>query len=299
METLTNIHTILVPLDHTKITEELVQIAIAWQKRTNGKLFFLHVGMEGGIHNSGQLDTFKEFLEKIGNLPEYEAVYKEGNSAIEIVNTANELNADLIIMGAHDHTMLDRLFLGSNTDYVIHKCSCPVYVHKRYEGEFTDKIIVPIDYSAVNKTVIALADQLAQEKGAELLFVHADPPLEPYNLFGLGSVISSDMAQSIQKNYNEALEEDARNHEFTLKRYLEGCEIQSSYKCVSLTGKPYDCILQAQTDNKAGLIIMAAHSHTTMNRILNGSNTDFLLHHAPCPMFVYKESVLHEAKEEA
>ena len=38
----------------------------------------------------------------------------------------------------------------------------------------------------------------------------------------------------------------------------------------------------------AGLIMMAAHSHTLMSRLIMGSNTDYLVHHAACPMYIYR-----------
>ena len=94
------------------------------------------------------------------------------------MNLVEILDPDLIIMAAHSHTVLDRYFLGSNTDYVVHHCHCPVYVHKQHTGTFSNKIIVPLDYTEVNKPVVKYADDWAQRTGAELYFIHVEPELE-------------------------------------------------------------------------------------------------------------------------
>lgn len=52
----------------------------------------------------------------------------EGNVAWEILNLAKEWPADIIVMGSHARTGLDRLLLGSVSSEVMAKAACPVYV---------------------------------------------------------------------------------------------------------------------------------------------------------------------------
>lgn len=53
-----------------------------------------------------------------------------GNPAEAITNTAKENNADLIVVGSHGRTGLDRLLMGSVTERVIGLSSCAVLVVK-------------------------------------------------------------------------------------------------------------------------------------------------------------------------
>lgn len=49
-----------------------------------------------------------------------------GPAPAEIVRLANELHADLIVMGTHGRSGLTHLLLGSVTEKVVRKASCPV-----------------------------------------------------------------------------------------------------------------------------------------------------------------------------
>ena len=54
----------------------------------------------------------------------------EGGPASEIVNTADEENVDLIVMGTAGRKGLDRFFLGSVSEKVLRTASCSVMVVK-------------------------------------------------------------------------------------------------------------------------------------------------------------------------
>ena len=44
-----------------------------------------------------------------------------------------------------------------------------------------------------------------------------------------------------------------------------------------------------QKAHKPAMMMMAAHSHTAIGRMLMGSNTDYLVHHANSPMLIFKD----------
>jgi quercetin dioxygenase-like cupin family protein len=52
----------------------------------------------------------------------------EGNAPCEILRLAQALNCDLIVMGTHGRTGLDRLLTGSVAEEVLRKAICPVLV---------------------------------------------------------------------------------------------------------------------------------------------------------------------------
>ena len=73
-----------------------------------------------------------------------------------------ELNPLMILMAPHDHTVLERLFLGSNSDHILHHGHTPVMVYKGLSEEMENKILVPIDY-------IDISRELLQEKQCQVL----------------------------------------------------------------------------------------------------------------------------------
>ena len=76
----------------------------------------------------------------------------------------------------------------------------------------------------------------------------------------------------------------------TLEEYVAALDVKSEHHMVFQTGKPYLAIEALQQKTQAGLVMMAAHSHTLLNRLFVGSNTDYLLHHLNCSIYVYKEN---------
>jgi nucleotide-binding universal stress UspA family protein len=49
-----------------------------------------------------------------------------GRPYVEILRAANERLVDLIVMGVHGRSALDRLVFGSTTEHIIRRATCPV-----------------------------------------------------------------------------------------------------------------------------------------------------------------------------
>lgn len=59
---------------------------------------------------------------------------RSGLSATQITNFAKQKKVDLVVMGAHGRSVLDRLILGSVADKVIRQATCPVLVIRGQES---------------------------------------------------------------------------------------------------------------------------------------------------------------------
>jgi nucleotide-binding universal stress UspA family protein len=55
-----------------------------------------------------------------------------------VLRVANEIDADLIIMGSHRHTVIGEVVLGSTTQKVLHKATQPVLVVRIPDGYFEE-----------------------------------------------------------------------------------------------------------------------------------------------------------------
>jgi len=58
-----------------------------------------------------------------------------GNPAAEILRKAEELDADVVIMGTHGKGLISHAFLGSVSEQVLHRIRKPVYIIPLPEGE--------------------------------------------------------------------------------------------------------------------------------------------------------------------
>ncbi len=73
-------------------------------------------------------DRVRDLLRKDGVAAD--SVVKEGNPAKAIVEAASENECDLIVLGSHGRTGLDRILMGSVSQQVIVQAKCPVLVAK-------------------------------------------------------------------------------------------------------------------------------------------------------------------------
>lgn len=278
---------ILVPLDNSSIAKELIEVAKHWKKKLDAELTFMHVGSDK-IDQEAQYKAYLDFLSSVHDSVEHQVSFQIGTPYLEIVKEANSLHPDLIIMGAHSHFTLGRMFLGSNTDYVIHHVESPIYVHKISQQTLPQKILVPIDYTPINKTIVKMADTRAQATGAELLLVRVDSYPESHEYFGLGVNVSPQLVREMEAAHEVESEECLAKNAAQLEHFVDNCKITSPHRHFSMHGKPYEKIMEVIRTEGAELIMMAAHSHTLLDRVINGSTTDYLLHHAPCPLYVFK-----------
>jgi len=69
-------------------------------------------------------DTLKELAESFDL--EVETIFAEGSAGEEIVRFADELNADLLVLGTHGYTGWKRFALGSVAEFVVRHAPCAV-----------------------------------------------------------------------------------------------------------------------------------------------------------------------------
>ncbi len=75
-------------------------------------------------------DHLAEFLED-KNTTGVKAVIREGDPGLMIVDYAEEVHADLIVMPSHGYHGVKRLLLGSVTERVLRHANCPILVLRR------------------------------------------------------------------------------------------------------------------------------------------------------------------------
>lgn len=144
---------ILVPVDLSHASTMLLQYANAFAEKFAAKLVFLFVAEDPysytGLPVEIRLDPFDEnveafarrsmknfFEENRGQVTgKYENVVVTGHPAREIINFAAREKIDLIIIGTHGFTGLDRMIFGSVAEKVLKMAPCPVLVVNTYQEE--------------------------------------------------------------------------------------------------------------------------------------------------------------------
>jgi nucleotide-binding universal stress UspA family protein len=136
------IHTILHPTDFSAQSGYALRLACSLARDYGAHLIVLHVADEPPIASAEgiMIPPPGDYLaEARADLQQHELpdaqVHAErrlerGEPVTEILRVADEVRADLIVMGTHGRTGLERLLMGSVAEQVVRQASCPVLTLK-------------------------------------------------------------------------------------------------------------------------------------------------------------------------
>jgi nucleotide-binding universal stress UspA family protein len=146
---------ILVAVDGSEEAERAFKKAVAVAERNNAQLILAHVidtrayqsfsTFDGSIADNARvearntLNEYKEFAEKQG-VQDVKVVIEYGSPKIMVAKQIPEdVEADLIMLGATGLNAVERIFVGSVSEYVIRHANCDVLiVRSDLENKTTD-----------------------------------------------------------------------------------------------------------------------------------------------------------------
>lgn len=143
---------ILVPIDFSDCARKALQYAVPLAKEHAAAITLLYVvpnnyglGEYGGIDYASieaeqRASGDKQLARLAGNEVRGEVstdtIVGTGSPALEIIDVAKRLPADLIVISTHGRTGLKHVFLGSVVEHVVRRAPCPVLVVREHEHDF-------------------------------------------------------------------------------------------------------------------------------------------------------------------
>lgn len=157
-----NLHKILIAVEDSRYSDMAADYGFELAKKLQAEVGLLHVNevpvttpystVDPIIFNESPLvmpemiDALKDSSQRLLNriattFGQDVTIYrfiKSGNPIDEILLTAEEWNADLLILGTHGRTGFDHFIAGSVAEKVVRKSKCPVLIIPNKEKENTD-----------------------------------------------------------------------------------------------------------------------------------------------------------------
>jgi nucleotide-binding universal stress UspA family protein len=187
---------------------------------------------------------------------------RNSSSAYEgIMEEAQELQPDLIIMGRHGYTGLTRLLMGSTTARVIGHSPCHVLVVPQGVSLSFQCLLIASDGSPFSQAAWEAALALAQTMGSAMVAV---------------SVAADDRNLPAATQVVKTLEQAAEKQGLALDTLIP-------------MGRADEAIVNAALFKDASLIIVGSHGRTGLKRLLMGSVAERVIGHAKCPVLVVKK----------
>lgn len=291
---------ILVPLDGSRMAEAALPAAAFLAEMLNARVTLMHVvekNAPSAVHGQTHLISARDaaaYLDKIAHqgFPREIGVdchvhtAEVENVARSIVEHADELGHDLVVMCSHGRGQALHLFLGSIAQKVIAGDSRPVLItHPDVNGgpsEFScNNILVPLDGDPEHAQALPVAKELARACKASLHLAMVVPRFA--NLSGDMTVTGRmlpgttsrmlDMARQDAEAYSAALVEELRDQGFAASAHV-------------LRGDPAKIIVEAANRAPIDLIVLATHGKTGMEAFWAGSVTNKICSQSKVPLLL-------------
>ena len=231
-----------------------------------------------GDQLSDSKDQLAETVKRLGiEESKVTALLKEGEPKDIVCKVADDIDADLIIMGSRGLQGLQAIFANSVSQYVFQLSSRPMLLVKDdlYRIRPVNRILVALDKSDMSKETLKVALTLARDnKSSELVFVHTLP--------------------NLRTSLAEAINAKPETDPVLIPAVNEARKYGISYRCVAPEGKPGARICELAEDVSADLIVLGspdrrpsiAKGLPDIDRLLGGSLSDYVRINAPCPVLL-------------
>jgi nucleotide-binding universal stress UspA family protein len=205
------------------------------------------------------------------------AMLQEGDPKDVVCRVADQIDADLIVMGSRGLKRLQSILENSVSQYVFQLASRPmllvkddIYVKK------INRIMVAMDKSDSAKGAVSLALSFLKDiKGGQLILVHANPEMK----LKPGEIAANPDEDPV-----------------LIPAATEAKKLGVSYRCVAPTGKPGERICQTAEELNVDLLMLGsperrptiARALPDLDRLLGQSLSDYVRVYANCPVMLVR-----------
>lgn len=233
---------------------------------------------------TGKLEELVRTLEEGGGKVEIAHVVV-GRPDTEIVRLAEEIDADLVVVGSRGFGRLRRAVMGSVSLSVVRHAHCPVLVVRSEGGDgghLPRRILLSLDGSKEADAAAWIAVEISAATGSEIYLIRVleTEPYPPYP----EPVYRADWEAELERakrHVRAFLDERARLMQ------TEGVKIADAHLALGDADKE---IVRLAEDMHADLIVVGSRGLGGVRRALMGSVSDSVMRHAHCSVLVVREN---------
>ncbi len=280
---------ILIPVMPEPCSEQAALMGLDFAKRIKARVTFTYVmtKLDTTTYARGLLGTWKNRAVEKGVISDELLLQNlDMHLGDAIAKEANHEDYDLILMGTHAREGLNRLLLGSVSERVVRMAHIPVMVSRAATNAEFKRILVPLDSTLSSLQIVESAKKLALELPAKLHFVHVvqDVPMPFSDSFGTYGAFD---AAGLSKSFEET-------GKLTLQKAVALCpELTPTTSILHAnTSQIHNVILGSAKDVHADLILMGTHARAGMERLLLGSVSEGVAHHANVPVLLMRPTMV-------
>jgi nucleotide-binding universal stress UspA family protein len=273
---------ILYATDFSPAAEKALPFALQIARRYGAKIHVLHV-MQEHIYplvpptawpqmeeevEASRVQNKKAVEDKLRGYA-HEIVFRQGSVWEGIQETIREENIDVLVLGTHGRTGLERIALGSIAEQALRHASCPllmigpkVSVQPKNVAEW-NRILYATDFSTASLAAAPHAISLAREHRAQLILLHC---------------AEQEVDISVMLH--------------TLRDLVPfGSDLRAEPDCVVAHGSPEDKILEVAEEHGANIIVLgldAAEGNRGAKSPIGHAGIYKIITRATCPVLTVR-----------
>lgn len=209
-------------------------------------------------------------------------VLRDVAAAPALLEYAEDVAVDLIVVGTHGRRGLRRMLMGSVAEEIVRKSHCTVLTARQGElkagDDFLRTIVAPVDFSSHSLRALRHAREIAHLFDHDVTVLHVlEERLNPafYNT-GMFS----------QHNFDAAIVDRTRAE---LSRFVEAAGGPPvGMRLEVRRGHAVREIAQAAKETEPSMVVMATHGLTGFDHFLMGSVTEKVVRHSDSPVITVK-----------
>ncbi len=278
------IQNILLADSGTGNTRDMMKVLMQIPRLRRSRITILHV-----VPSQTGAAAMTEYWEKGGkilaeavtelnlNPSQVNAILREGEPKDVVGEVANEIDANLVVMGSRGLKGLTAILGNSVSQYVFQLSSRPMLLVKDdlYAVKSIKRILVALDSSDSAKVGLETAIDLARDiEDSEIILVHS--------------------ISKLRGKLDEAIQDNPESDPVLADAVVKVRRMGINYRCVAPTGKPGARICELADQLNVNLLILGspdrrpsiAKGMPDLDRLLGDSLSDYVRVYANCPVLL-------------
>lgn len=265
---------ILAATDFSTRSNRALRQAALLAQQDGATLFMVHVvddDQPNDLVRMEQREAERIMLEQMSAMPEVRRTQSRpmviaGDPFDGILRAAADIQADLIVMGAHRKQLLLDVFTGTTIERVIRKGTVPVLMVNREAQRKYERVLVPTDMSDVSANALRTALSIGLADSAATMLLHA------FTALAKGKMLGAGLDQASIDSYVESERQRASDE---LAAFLVANDLQHA-RCLLRVeeGAPMETISRAVMETQSDLVVMGTQSRSGILKALIGSVTE-------------------------
>jgi nucleotide-binding universal stress UspA family protein len=210
-------------------------------------------------------DDLERFVTKTAGVAPAGCAVLEKDPVEAIVGYSAEVGADLLVLGTHGRTGVQRLVYGSVAEEITRRVGVPALSIRgstadASQSDLFGRIVCPVNFTEPARQGLEYAAAVAVAFGSELILIHA--------------------MESGNRKSEDALNDDL------CAMIPDGAREHCTYKILLRKGDAAAQTIAAASESSADLIVIGADRKPFLETVLVGTTTERVMRYAPIPVLV-------------